>query len=75
VVIIHPPSRERPDGAQDPSFLALLGVALLAGGCGKDKPDPTTAWASDFCSSITTWEDSVSATANSIAAGNLSKRD
>jgi outer membrane murein-binding lipoprotein Lpp len=55
------------------ALLALLGVALLAGGCGKDKPDPTTAWANDFCSSITTWEDSVTATANSITAGNLSK--
>jgi len=51
----------------------LLGVVLLASGCGKKEADPTTTWANDLCSSISTWEDSVTATASSVTSGNLSK--
>jgi hypothetical protein len=55
------------------ALLLVSSIAVLAAGCGKDKPDPTTAWANDLCSSITTWEDSITATASSVTSGNLSK--
>ena len=38
----------------------LAALALVAVGCGgDDEPDtdPTAAWASDFCSAVTTWTD------------------
>ena len=40
---------------------AVAALALVAVGCGGDDgdgdTDPTAAWASDFCSAITTWTD------------------
>src|SRR5688572_31235989 len=39
---------------------AVAALALVAVGCGGDDDsdaDPTAAWASDFCSAITTWTD------------------
>ena len=39
---------------------AVAALALVAVGCGGDDDsdtDPTAAWASDFCSAVTTWTD------------------
>ena len=37
--------------------LALAGVAAGCGGSSDDEADPTAAWASGFCSALTTWKD------------------
>jgi hypothetical protein len=37
--------------------VALAGVAAGCGGSSNDQTDPTAAWASGFCSAITTWTD------------------
>src|SRR5262245_913714 len=40
--------------------IVVLAVAGMAAGCGGDdesEADPTAAWASDFCSGVTTWKD------------------
>lgn len=48
------------------AFMPVLAAALvLAAGCGGGQ-DPTTAWADDFCSAISTWESSLTGAANSL---------
>jgi prophage DNA circulation protein len=37
--------------------LALAGVAAGCGGDSDEEADPTAAWASGFCSAVTTWKD------------------
>ena len=37
--------------------VALAGVAAGCGGSSDEETDPTAAWASGFCSAITTWTD------------------
>lgn len=39
----------------------VLALALAASGCGgsDDEADPTAAWASGFCTAVTTWTDSL----------------
>ena len=40
--------------------IVVLAMAGMAAGCGGDdesEPDTTTAWASDFCTAVTTWKD------------------
>jgi hypothetical protein len=37
--------------------VALAGVAAGCGGSSDDETDPTAAWASGFCSAVTTWKD------------------
>ena len=37
--------------------VALAGVAAGCGGSSDEQTDPTAAWASGFCSAITTWTD------------------
>jgi hypothetical protein len=50
-------------------------VALTAAGCGSSKPkeNPTTQWANSLCTSATTWEDSITAAANSVKSGGFSQ--
>src|SRR3954465_4229823 len=52
-------------------LVLLAAVAVLAAGCGGKKENPTTAWASDLCTSISTWEDSMTSGADSLKGGNL----
>ena len=56
--------------------LGLLAVSL-ATGCGGDSGggsgSSATKWAGDLCSSITTWTDSISSTADSLRQGNLTE--
>jgi len=52
--------------------VALVALAVLAAGCGKDDEDPAQAWANGFCSSLTTWSESVKSSVDPITAGNLS---
>ena len=56
--------------------LGLLAVSF-ATGCGGDggsgSASPTTKWAGDLCSSITTWTDSISSAAASLREGNLTQ--
>jgi hypothetical protein len=56
-------------------FLPLVGALVLAAaGCGKSsKPETAAEWASSFCSSITTWKDSVSSAVSPLQSGNISK--
>src|SRR5262245_34944244 len=37
--------------------LAMVGVAAGCGGDDESEPDTTAAWASDFCTAVTTWKD------------------
>jgi hypothetical protein len=37
--------------------VALAGVAAGCGGSSDEEADPTAAWASGFCSAVTTWKD------------------
>ena len=37
--------------------LALAGMAAGCGGDDESEADPTAAWASDFCTAVTTWKD------------------
>lgn len=46
-------------------------LALLAAACGEDD-DPAQAWADGFCSSLTTWSQSVKSSVDPITSGNLS---
>jgi hypothetical protein len=57
---------------------AVAVVALIAAGCGSSDDSssdttPTTEWADDLCSSITTWKSSITAIIDSLKAGNLSQ--
>ena len=52
--------------------IALTSLAVLAAGCGKDDEDPAQAWANGFCSSLTTWSESVKSSVDPITSGNLS---
>jgi len=52
----------------------IAAVALLAAGCGKSsKPETAAEWASSFCSSVTTWKDSVQSAASPLKSGNITK--
>jgi hypothetical protein len=52
----------------------IAAVALLAAGCGKSsKPETATEWASGFCSSATTWKDSVNSAISPLKQGNVTK--
>ena len=55
--------------------LALAGVAAGCGGGSDDEAaDPTAAWASDFCSAVTTWKDDLqSVTEQFTDTSNLSQ--
>jgi len=52
----------------------IAAVAMLAAGCGKSsKPETANDWASSFCSSVTTWKDSVQSAASPLKSGNITK--
>jgi hypothetical protein len=52
----------------------IAAVALVAAGCGKSsKPETATEWAGSFCSSVTTWKDSVQSAAAPLKSGNITK--
>ena len=56
---------------------AVAVCALLAAGCGSssDASDatPTTEWADGLCSSITTWQSSITSIIDTLKAGGLTK--
>jgi hypothetical protein len=56
---------------------ALTVCALVAGGCGSssDSGDatPTTEWADGLCSSVTTWQSSITSIIDTLKAGGLTK--
>ncbi len=59
-----------------PPVVLVLIVALVAAGCGSKKsssPTSTADWTNSVCSAINTWKTSLTATANSLQGGNLSK--
>jgi methyl-accepting chemotaxis protein len=51
--------------------IALASLAVLAAGCGDDE-DPAQAWADGFCSSLTTWSESIKSSVDPITSGDLS---
>ena len=54
--------------------VALAGVAAGCGGSSDDETDPTAAWASGFCSAVTTWKDDLqSVTQQFTDTSNLSR--
>ena len=56
------------------SWVAVIVVFVLAGmaaGCGGDdesEADPTAAWASDFCTAVTTWKDELESVASDFSS-------
>jgi uncharacterized protein YoxC len=58
------------------AFVPLIAVlAVLAAGCGgkSSKPETTSDWANSFCSSVTTWKDSVTSAVSPLKNGNITK--
>jgi gas vesicle protein len=57
--------------------LVMLTVALLAAGCGgsddSEETSATTEWASDLCTAISSWADTLTSSANSLQGGNISR--
>ena len=54
--------------------VALAGVAAGCGGSNDNATDPTAAWASGFCSAVTTWKDDLQSTAQQFTdTSNLSQ--
>ena len=52
----------------------IAALALLAAGCGKSsKPETASEWASGFCSSATTWKESISSAISPLKQGNVTK--
>jgi hypothetical protein len=56
-------------------FVPLIAALVLAAaGCGKSKkPETAAEWANTFCSSVTTWKDSVTSAVSPLKNGNISK--
>jgi hypothetical protein len=50
-----------------------LGAALLAAGCGGEDEPAAVGWADDFCSSLTTWTDSVQAATQTLTSGDADR--
>ena len=52
----------------------IVALTLVAAGCGKSKkPETAAEWASSFCSSVTTWKDSINTAISPLKNGNISK--
>ena len=54
----------------------IVAVAFAASGCGsssKPETNPTTQWTNNLCMSATTWEDSITAAADSAKSGGFSQ--
>ena len=52
----------------------IAALVLAAAGCGKSsKPETASDWANSFCSSVTTWKDSVTSAVSPLKSGNISK--
>ena len=52
----------------------VVALALLAAGCGKSsKPETASEWASGFCSSVTTWKESIQSAVSPLKSGNITK--
>jgi methyl-accepting chemotaxis protein len=56
----------------------MLAAALLAAGCGgsdddSDGTSATTEWASDICTAVSAWADTLTSSANSLQGGNISR--
>ena len=56
-------------------FLPLIAaLVLVAAGCGKSsKPETATEWANSFCSSVTTWKESITSAVSPLKSGNITK--
>ena len=56
--------------------LALAGMAAGCGGDDESDADPTAAWASGFCSAVTTWKDELESIASEFSdLSNLSEEN
>lgn len=54
----------------------VAALALLAAGCGgksNSKPETASDWATSFCSSVTTWKDSLTSAVAPLKNGNITK--
>lgn len=64
-------------GARTVLSILVVGVALVAAGCGgsdSTDEDPTAAWASGFCTAVTSWTDELQSVASSFSdTSNLSQ--
>ena len=52
----------------------VLAAGLIAAGCGSDE-DPTTAWANDVCSAVSTWRGEITGIVDALAAGQVTRDD
>ncbi len=67
-------NRAEHHGRRGAALLPVLAAVVLAAGCGgSKKPDTTTEWANGLCTAVTTWKSSVTAAAEPLKNGNLSK--
>ena len=48
--------------------LSLVGMAAGCGGDDESETDPTAAWASDFCTAVTTWKDELDSIASDFSS-------
>ena len=44
----------------------VAGAALAAAGCGGNEPSPTTKWAGDLCTAVSTWRSDIGDTVTSL---------
>lgn len=57
---------DRRPGRRAAAAALVAGVALVAAGCGGDGESPTTKWAGDLCTAISTWRSDVEGTVSSL---------
>ena len=46
--------------------VVVAGAAFAAAGCGGDEPSPTTKWAGDLCTAVSTWRSDIADTAEAL---------
>jgi hypothetical protein len=46
--------------------MLVAGLVLAVAGCGGDEPSPTTKWAGDLCTAVSTWRSDIADTAEAL---------
>lgn len=56
-----------PTAVRTAGAMLAAGIVLAATGCGGDETSPTTKWAGDLCTAVSTWRSDIDDTARSLA--------